>query len=201
MTSFVALVPVKASPSAKSRFGDLAEDVRRDLARAFALDVVAALALCPEVARTVVVTDDQVLRAGLSEAGVDLAADADSLNAALLATADSLAASWPGAQPLALLADLPCLTAPDLSTVLARVEGAAYVADADGTGTTLYTAPWASFEPRFGADSARRHGEIADAVVAPVGVRRDVDDPAALQAARELGVGIATGQALDRHGL
>ncbi|MEQ6903321.1 2-phospho-L-lactate guanylyltransferase, partial [Nocardioides sp. YIM 152588] len=109
---------------------------------------------------------------------------------------------WPGLRPAALLADLPALRATELDEALAAIvaagPGSHFVADADGTGTALYAAPHAAFDPRFGAASARAH---ADAGARPVAgalasLRRDVDDLASLEGAIELGVGPRTRAAL-----
>ena len=75
-------------------------------------------------------------------------------------------------------ADLPALRADDLDAAWRAGAGdAAFVADADGTGTTLYTAAYDDFEPRFGVGSAlrtrRRRAPVAGALPA---LRRDVDD-------------------------
>ncbi len=108
--------------------------------------------------------------------------------------------------PVALLADLPALRPDDLAAALREVTlraatAASYVIDAEGTGTTLYTAASGIFDPLFGADSAARH-QAAGAVPVPgdlATLRRDVDDLAGLEAAVALGVGTAT-RALVRHG-
>jgi 2-phospho-L-lactate guanylyltransferase len=69
----------------------------------------------------------------------------------------------------------------------------AFVADAAGIGTTLYTArPDASFTPAFGLDSRARHreGGARELALEDVpSVRRDVDTMEDLRAALELGVG------------
>jgi 2-phospho-L-lactate guanylyltransferase len=110
---------------------------------------------------------------------------------------------WPSLVPVALLADLPALRPDDLGSALATVAsradgGSAYVVDADGTGTTLYTAPYDDFDPRFGAGSAAAH---ADAGAWPLPgelrtLRRDVDDADGLRTALALGVGPSTAAAL-----
>ncbi len=67
------------------------------------------------------------------------------------------------------------------------------MADAAGSGTTLYTAkPGAPFRPRFGPQSRMRHRE-AGAVELDLpgipGLRRDVDTLADLREAEQLGLG------------
>src|SRR5882762_6798157 len=58
--SWTVLLPVKVLARAKSRLAVLAGDRRRELALALASDTVVAVLACPEVARVVVVTSDQV---------------------------------------------------------------------------------------------------------------------------------------------
>ena len=87
--------------------------------------------------------------------------------------------------PVALLGDLPALRPADLDAALASIDAgeAAYVADADGTGTTLYTAAYDGFSPRFGAGSAAAHDVVARPIEGALpGLRRDVDDLADLRA-------------------
>jgi 2-phospho-L-lactate guanylyltransferase len=72
----------------------------------------------------------------------------------------------------------------------------AFVPDAAGTGTTLYTArPGVAFQPRFGPGSAARHAAAGAAALllpdAP-GLRRDVDTPDDLRRAAALGLGPRT---------
>ena len=70
---------------------------------------------------------------------------------------------------------------------------AAYVADADGSGTTLYTAAYDAFDPRFGAGSAAAHSVSARPIAGELaGLRRDVDDLATLREAWAIGVGPRT---------
>ncbi|MGH3202263.1 MAG: 2-phospho-L-lactate guanylyltransferase, partial [Streptosporangiaceae bacterium] len=72
----------------------------------------------------------------------------------------------------------------------------AFVADAAGDGTTLYTAaPGAAFRPAFGLASRARHAAsgAAELELASIpGLRRDVDTPADLRGAAELGLGPRT---------
>jgi 2-phospho-L-lactate guanylyltransferase len=106
----------------------------------------------------------------------------------------------------ALTADLPALRAEELTEALRRAEEAAhslgprvlarsFVADAAGTGTVLLAAPpGAVLEPRFGGNSAAAHvasGALPLAGAWP-GLRRDVDTPADLAQALELGAGPRT---------
>jgi 2-phospho-L-lactate guanylyltransferase len=190
----VLLVPIKSTADAKSRLG-LARDERLALRRAFAQDAVAAARRCSLV-------DVHVVGDG---AGIDAPVlpdeGAGDLNEALRRAADRVAR--PALGTAVMLADLPCLIPDDLAAALSVASDAAvpcFVADADGTGTTLLTAPrGALLDPHFGTDSARRHrssGALELELFAPT-LRRDVDTPDDLAAARALGVGSHTATLLD----
>ena len=108
-----------------------------------------------------------------------------------------------------IVSDLPCLTPGSLETALAAAEpyGTSFLADLDGTGTTMWfaTAP-NPVDPRFGADSRAAHLAAGDADLVALNpglldrllpARCDVDTDHALDRARALGVGSATLAALD----
>jgi 2-phospho-L-lactate guanylyltransferase len=196
--SYVVLLPVKPPGRGKTRLGDLPRDA---LASAFATDTAVACLTAASVARILVVTDDASFARTLSAMGCEAVPDGVSgdLNASLvLAAAESLR-RWPDLVPVALCADLPCLTPEDLDAALAQKPGGPrYVADASGEGTTLYTAPADEFAPRFGPRSAAHH---EDGGAWPVegalrSLRLDVDDADDLAAAYALGVGACTAKVL-----
>ncbi|HJQ05981.1 MAG TPA: 2-phospho-L-lactate guanylyltransferase [Nocardioides sp.] len=201
---FVALVPVKPPAIGKSRLGGVAD--RAALARAIAIDTICAARDTAAVARVLVVTesDDSSGDAFGEEVralGVEVCADpGGGLNAALRAGSAVARGRWPALRPVALLADLPALTPDLLDTALASVAGGpAYCSDAEGTGTTLYTAAYDDFDPRFGAGSAAAHRDAGGVPIGGVlaGLRRDVDDAESLAAARVLGLGPATSALLE----
>jgi 2-phospho-L-lactate guanylyltransferase len=108
---------------------------------------------------------------------------------------------WPLATPVALLADLPALTVGEVVEALSQIEpdGAArFVADAAGTGSTLYAANATSFAPRFGPGSRAAHLAAGAIEIegALAGLRQDVDDAPDLTRALTLGVGPLTRAAL-----
>ena len=117
------------------------------------------------------------------------------LNAALRHGAGYAAARWPGDGTAALSADLPALRPEHLGRALraAAAWPTAFVADAAGDGTTLYTAsPGAAFRPAFGLASRARHaaGGAVELVLDGIGgLRRDVDTPSDLRGAAALGLG------------
>ncbi len=194
------VIPVKVLAHAKSRLGGLTDDSRRALALAMAVDTVAAAVACLTVGAVVVVTDDSEVAAEVAALGADVIADSPGagLNQALLAGASHALAWWPGYGRVALLADLPALTASELSAALRAASAwpEAFVADAAGTGTTLYAArPGSVFCPRFGPGSRSQH---RDAGVTELdlpqlaGLHQDVDTLADLRAAAAIGLGRRT---------
>lgn len=197
------LVAVKDLPEAKTRLApDLGEAYRGELVLAMLSDTLAAALACPEVAAVHVVTRDPVVAATARAGGAHVVDDrAAGLNAALRAGAEAVLAQHPGVRLAALQADLPALRAGELATALRRAGARAFVADTQGTGTTLLVAR-GPLDPRFGPGSAAAHRESADALdgVWP-GLRGDVDTVDDLAAALLAGVGPATAALTDRYGV
>lgn len=198
------VVPVKPRRQAKSRLAPLGDELRQELTSAMALDTVAAALACPEVAAVLVVTDDLPLADRVLAAGAGAVPDGrpGDLNASLRQGAAEVERRRPGGRLVALCADLPCLRPDELAAVLrqaATYDGPAFVPDAAGVGTTCYTAPaLAAFLPAFGGASRSAHralGAVEVGTAAPT-VRRDVDTPEDLDAARALGLGPASAAAL-----
>lgn len=185
MLGWTLLVPVKPLPRGKSR-------------------LQAATADAAEHARLVTAIRRDTLRAAEAAAGVHrvVVIDQPGLNRALRAAADEARRHFPDDGIAALVADLPALRPAELDDALAAalaVGGRGFCADADGTGTTLLVAaPGADLRPGFGAGSAARHRRSgARALLGRwPGLRRDVDTPADLRQALEIGVGAHTGAAL-----
>ena len=200
--SFVVIVPVKPPSVGKSRLDVLGSSVRAQLAAAFALDTVLAALGAADVAAVVVACDEPAVVAAVSGLGCRVVPDAGGLNETLVAAAALVRDQLPDAHPVALCADLPALRSAELHDALGRLptDRAAFVADASGTGTTTYAAPYDGFTPGFGPASRARH-VAAGALELPgamPGLRRDVDDPADLEAAEALGVGPHTAAVLAR---
>ena len=205
----VVVVPVKPPARGKSRLAGFSDDQRRDLAEAFALDTVQATLATPGVEAVLVVTDDFRLAAAMGALGCAVMPDGagDDLNATLVQAAAEVVRRWPDAVPVALCADLPGLRPTELAPVLSQVVAvvaagrSAFVRDRAGTGTTMYAAPAADFDPMFGLDSAARHvgaGAVEVGADAP-SLRADVDDLADLGAALVGGVGPHTSRASGRR--
>ena len=197
---YVALVPVKPPAIGKSRLVGLPDDLRRELATAFALDTVSAAADTPGVAEVLAVTDDVVLARELGALGCASVPDGagGDLNACLRLAAAEAHRRWPSLMAVAVCADLPALRTADLRAALDAVstDAASFVADASGTGTTMYAAPIASFEPRFGRESSATHLRAGAAAIHGelTTLRQDVDDLDDLRRVLELGVGPHTGK-------
>ena len=198
--TWTVVIPVKVLARAKSRLAVLAGPRRGELALAFASDTVTAVLACPEVSHVLVVTDDAVAGRELSMLGASVVPDepGDGLNAALTHGASVAGRRWPDAGIAALSADLPALRPAELGQALRAASAwpSAFVADAQGSGTTLYAAaPGASFRPRFGASSRALHasgGTVELELTDVPGLRRDVDTPADLREAVTLGAGART---------
>ena len=194
---FVVLVPVKPPALGKSRLSELGDDERRELAAAIALDTVEACREASLVAEVLGITDDVGFAGELATIGCATIPDgtSDDLNGTLRLAAAEARRRWPELVPAVLLGDVPALMPEELDEALGSVADgeSAYVVDADGSGTTLYTATYDAFEPRFGAGSAAAHSVSARPIAGDLlGLRRDVDDLAGLRAAWELGVGPRT---------
>ena len=200
MRSWSVVVPAKRLGVAKTRLRPLtatradAEEAHRELVLALLADTVAAALACTVVKALVVVTDDPAAASVVRELGARVVADEPDggLNPAL----EHGMRSAPGPAVAALSSDLPALRADELAAALGAAAGTAraFVADAQGTGTTLLTAVDVPLQPRFGAGSAEAHltgGAVALTGSWP-GLVRDVDTEADLRAALLLGRGPRT---------
>ncbi|MGH3198296.1 MAG: 2-phospho-L-lactate guanylyltransferase [Streptosporangiaceae bacterium] len=197
LITWSVLMPVKVLARAKSRLAGLAGARRGELALALACDTVTAVLGCDAAARVIVITDDQAAGAALAALGAHVVPDEprDGLNAALRHGAAHADARWPASGTAALSADLPALRPAEIGRALraAAAWPTAFVADAAGDGTTLYTAaPGAAFRPAFGLASRARHaagGATELGLDGVPGLRRDVDTPSDLRGAVALGLG------------
>jgi 2-phospho-L-lactate guanylyltransferase len=204
--SWSVVVPAKRLAVAKTRLrpltavlGEHAGAGHDALVLALLADTVAAAIACAAVTEVVVVTDDAAAAEVVRALGARTVADVpdQGLNPALEHGARS--AAGPVA---ALSSDLPALRPTELSAALAAAgeHSRAFVADAQGTGTTLLTAVGVPLRPAFGPDSASAH--LAGGAVALTGewpgLLRDVDTDADLRAALALGAGPRTTALVDR---
>ena len=201
------VIPVKVLARAKSRLTGLAGPRRAELALAMAADTVSAAVACAVVDSVIVVTDDAAAADVLSGLGALVVPDEPGagLNPALAFGAARADEYWPGRGRAGLAADLPALAPAELGRALTEAAGVpeAFVADAAGTGTTLYTAtPGTAFWPRFGAGSRAAHlsgGAVELQLPGLDGLRRDVDTVADLRDAARIGLGRRTAAAAASH--
>lgn len=190
------VVPMKHPRDGKSRLRGAVDPARHPgLVLALAADTLAAVVASAQVRRVLLVAADPAAVAELGELGVEIVAEPaeKTLNAAFRHGAALLKADDPGAVVGALQADLPALRAVDLTAALAEAAGRrAFVADRQGTGTTLLlAAAGGALDPRFGPGSARLHaasGAVPLSRPLPT-LRGDVDTPDDLAHVRALGVG------------
>uniref|UniRef100_UPI001E370F9D 2-phospho-L-lactate guanylyltransferase n=1 Tax=Amycolatopsis sp. CA-128772 TaxID=2073159 RepID=UPI001E370F9D len=197
------VVPMKHPRDGKSRLrGAVAADRHPELVLALAADTLAAVLSAGRVRRVLLVAADPEAVGELAGLGVEVEVVVEpaerSLNAAFRHGEALLKADDPAAVVGALQADLPALSAGDLTAALTEAAGhRAFVADRQGTGSTLLlAAPGAPLDPRFGPGSARQHaasGAIALRQALP-SLRSDVDTPDDLAHVRALGVGKHTAE-------
>jgi 2-phospho-L-lactate guanylyltransferase len=202
---WAVIIPVKPTAVGKSRLESATGD-RVTLARAIALDTIAAAAACDAVERVYVVTDDGALVAlAYDIPGLRFVPEDDGTGGSRgidAAVAVGAKAAGDGMPRAALLGDLPALRPDDLDAALTDASALrrAVVPDAEGTGTTLVTAgPGISLLTSFGDGSFARHtdlGCVPLAVAEASTLRRDVDTADQLATAAELGVGPRTARVL-----
>lgn len=195
------IIAVKRLDAAKSRLAALfAGDARERVVLAMLIDTITAAGAVPAVESITVVTPDQVVAAAVRDLGAAVVADPtpaghrDPLNNAILAACGQAYSTTPNIA--VLQGDLPALRTDELSDALASatLQPRSFVADRQGTGTSALFAFGVAPDPRFGADSARRHRDSGAVELTGrwPGLRCDIDTPGDLDAARRLGVGAAT---------
>lgn len=204
---WVAVVPVKALATAKSRLDPGPALRRRDLATAFAADTVAALQAVQAVRAVAVVGSDDHLATTLAGFGVVLLDEPvpASLNRAAQRGIDWAAAHHPDAGIVVVPADLPALRPSDVAEMLrlASAHPRTVLGDGENRGTTMLSGlPGSPPRPRFGTDSLAAHRTDGAVVIDGAGLSRasrDVDTHLHLAEVRRLGVGAATARVLDEH--
>jgi 2-phospho-L-lactate guanylyltransferase len=199
--SWRIVVPVKDSAWAKSRLHPPPGIRRADLAHAFALDTVAAVAQTVPAAHVHVVTADSATASFAAGLGARVVEDpGGGLNSAIGAGLQHVSATSGNGPVGVLLGDLPTVTPAALSRALQACgrHRSAFVPDAEGTGTVLLTArALADLVPAFGAGSAAAHARHSTRLDLDLPVlRSDVDDDVALGRAVALGVGPRTAAVL-----
>jgi 2-phospho-L-lactate guanylyltransferase len=199
------VVPAKRLVAAKTRLAPLTAALpvgHGDLVLALLSDTVAAALRSPVVGLVLVVTDEPRAAAVVTALGAQAVGDEpdSGLNAALGHGAREVRRRV-GGPVAALSSDLPALRPTELTAALTAAAAVprAFVADAEGSGTTLLAARDGALDPSFGPGSATAHaagGAVPLAGEWP-GLRQDVDTPADLHAAAWLGVGDRTAGFLE----
>ena len=179
------IIPIKRLDSAKSRLvgGDLVvsdlageggagvslagvdDALRQRLALSFATDTCAAALAVPAIRRVLVVTEDPVVAAQLSQQGAQIVGETrgPGLNPAIDAGLDALEATGGLHRVAIMTGDLPAVSADEIGAALAAATGhrLGVLADADGTGTVLLTADGAAAPSGDGAPPTTGPAEVA----------------------------------------
>ncbi|WP_175853620.1 2-phospho-L-lactate guanylyltransferase [Burkholderia anthina] len=186
--SLWAVVPVKSFSRAKQRLASvLSATERAGLAQAMLADVLDALRRSAGVAGVLVVTADPHAARVAREAGATVTSAAETgLNDALAHGARQLAA-WPSHGMLVVPADVPLITPADIDSIALAHRASRAVtlvaATDDGGTNALACSPPQAIPFAFGADSLRRHRQLARAAGLPQCVLtlprigRDIDRP------------------------
>ena len=203
---WTVVIPVKVLSAAKSRMATVTP-ATSELAFAFFQDTLEAALASTAVGEVVVATADDRVRVTAQGRGCTIVSDIDhpGINAAVR----QAVAQRSGRGGVAIVvSDLPAVTADALTSVLsaASEHPTSFLADADGTGTTMWmSCDGTDIDPRFGVASRAVHADggavdlIAEspAMAAPwASARRDVDTDTALADAIAMGVGRHTADAV-----
>lgn len=183
------LVPIKNLAGAKQRLSEvLAQERRTELARIMFKDVCAALSEVAERPTVAVVTNDAYAARLAEQCGFEVIRDEENLGESAAISMATTEAEKRGAEfTLVLPADIPLVTAEEISTILAAAppRGTVLVHASDGRGTNaILRRPANLFPCKFGNDSFLPHRAAARATGLPVvvldslpGVALDIDRP------------------------
>ena len=193
--SVTAIVPLKALDNAKGRLSEALNPAqRRSFVAWMATRVIGACQACDGIDEVLVVAGDQAAADVASAAGAQVLLVTEAglriaLDGADVATADR-------ATTIVVVADLPEVSADDLTTVLAAAgssDRAVVIAPTHDGGTgALLRRPPTVLTTAYGPGSAAAHADLARAagvdarVVDVAGLARDVDTPEQLSAALAL---------------
>jgi 2-phospho-L-lactate guanylyltransferase len=186
-----ALVPVKAAGTGKQRLAHcLTQAQRAELIRVMLGEVLTALARAPSIDQVLVLSSER----GHVPNAIEVVSDPGTgLNASLQAMLPALQAR--GATRLTILfADLPLVSAEDVSALMAAAAAGAAAAAPDhaGSGTNALTLPLPTpFRLKFGPGSFAAH--VAEAArtrlsltrVQRQGLACDIDEPADIEALKK----------------
>lgn len=201
------IIAVKRLANAKTRLAPVfAAGARERVVLAMLVDTIRAALGVAALRSVTIVTPDETASAAAAALGATVLADPtppshpDPLNTAVLAAWSAVTSQTPNV--VVLQGDLPALQTHELSEAVqqARSHRRSFVADRHASGTSALFSFGAPLDPRFGRDSARRHRESGAVELSGgwPGLRCDIDTPEDLEAARRLGVGPATAEAIGR---
>ena len=199
------IIAVKRLDAAKTRLASaFTPGTRVGVVLAMLIDTIGAASAVPAVRQITVVTPDNAAAAAVRRLGAHVFTDPtpsdhpDPLNNALSVTEAAIRAETPNI--VVLQGDLPALKSSELAEAIAsaRSNARSFVSDRHGTGTSALFAFGVPLDPRFGADSARRHADsgAVELTAAWPGMRCDIDTPDDLATALILGVGPMTASAI-----
>ena len=161
MATTLALVPLRSPGEGKTRLASvLGTTARAELAGAMLADVVQALTAAG-IERLVVVASGPAAAAAAAALGIDVITDAPevrTLDDAIRTAATRLA---PADELLVAMADLPCLTADDVTELLRTTAPVGLAATTDGGTGGLVRRPADVMPTAYGPASATRHAELA----------------------------------------
>lgn len=199
------VIAVKRLTAAKTRLAPIfSAATRESVVLAMLIDTVTAATAVPAVQSITVVTPDDVAADAARRLGARVLDDPtppghpDPLNNAISAAEEVVRGET--SNIVVLQGDLPALQPQELGEAIgaARSYPRSFVGDRHGTGTSALIALGVGLDPRFGADSTRRHRDSGaiELTGAWPGLRCDIDTPDDLLVARRLGVGATTAQAI-----
>jgi 2-phospho-L-lactate/phosphoenolpyruvate guanylyltransferase len=199
------VIAVKQLAAAKTRLAPVfSATTREGVVLAMLIDTISAALAVPALRAITVVTPDEVAADAARQLGARVLPDPtpqghrNPLNNAISAAEAAMREEM--SNIAVLQGDLPALQPQELAEAIAaaRAYPRSFVGDRHGTGTSALMAFGVELNPHFGSDSAQRHrhsGAIELTGAWP-GLRCDIDTPDDLLAARRLGVGAATAQAV-----
>jgi 2-phospho-L-lactate guanylyltransferase len=193
----LAVLPVKRFQLAKQRLSaELSPEFRHALAEAMIADVLSALAACPEVEATLVISNEPAVAVLAARYGAEAIPDPHESGQSAAATVGLVRAVADGYDRALLVpGDCPAIDPDELTGLLGDARAGTSVVivpDRHGLGTNaLLLCPPNALAPTFGPGSCRRHQERAAAAGAVCRVAQvpslllDVDTPRDLEVLRE----------------
>jgi len=202
------IIAVKRLSAAKTRLASLLPAaIRERIVLAMLIDTISAVRDVSAVGSITVVTPDATAASAARELGAVILADPtpadhpDPLNNAIQEAWQSIATQAPNV--LVLQGDLPALRTEEIGEALLAAHSytRSFVADRHVEGTSALFAFGCPPEPHFGPGSATQHRDsgAVELTGAWPGLRCDIDTPEDLAAAKLLGLGAATTEAVSEH--